>query len=159
MLLVTDLVAKSRRQTATLSPEIYSDQDVAWLVFDALELLSVKGFEFVFNAGMTWDTAGLVSPPPTPGLNAIIALQVKILANGANPLNSLSITGISQTFDKKQIQADDAALEWLIIDYLTDLNPYQFVQNEYDVLANPGVQIRTLRSLLFPNYQKNPNWI
>lgn len=159
MLLVKDMVAKVRRTTATLSPEIYSDQDVAWIVFDALELLSVKGFEFIFNAGTTWDTAGLVAPATTPGFNAIIALQTKILVNGANPLTSLSITGLSQTFDKKQIQADDAALDWLIIDYLTDLNPYQFVQNEYDVLANPGVQIRTLRSLLFPNYQKNPNWI
>lgn len=159
MLLVTDLIQKARRQTAALSPEIYSDQDVAWYIFDALEQLSIKGFNFIFTNGTTYDTVGLLNPDPTPGLNAIIALQTKILVNGANPLSSLKITGMSTTFDKDQVQIDDATLEWLIVDYLTDLNPYQFVQNEYDVLANPGVQIRTLRSLLFPNYQKNPNWI
>lgn len=142
-----------------LSPEIYADQDVAWLVFDALESLSTQGFEFIFNNGTTWDTVGLVSPMTTPGLNAIIALQTKILVTGSNPLASLSITGMSEHFDKTQIERDEANLAWMIIDYLTDQNPYQFVQNEYDVLANPGLQIRTLRSLLFPNYQKNPEWI
>lgn len=157
MLLVKDLVDKARRQTLTFDG--YSDVDVAYVVFDALEMLSAKGFDFIFNEGTTWDTIGLISPAPTSQLNAIIALQAKILVNNANPLTSSQISGLSLSFDKKQISADKAELEWLIVDYLTALNPYQFVQNEYDVLANPGVQVRTLRTLLFPNYQKNPNWI
>lgn len=159
MLLVKDLIAKARRSTMTLDPQSYSDEDVAYILFDALEMLSVKGFEFIFNNGTTWDTIGLVSPMPTPELNAIITLQAKILVNNANPLSSLHITGLAQVFDKKQILQDESRLESLVVDYLTALNPYQFVQNEYDVLANPGIQIRTMRSLLFPNYQKNPNWI
>jgi hypothetical protein len=145
---IKDLTAPVKRSTIYFADS--TDQEVASYILDALDKLAAKGLLFRVVDGGTWDTIAITSPRIDPTLRSIIVLQTKIIGLRTNPFKSIAITGLRQEFEPTAIFNDELELDREISDFFISQNPGLFVQNEYDVLTNLAVQIRTLKSMFFP---------
>lgn len=147
-----DLVARVKR--SSLMFDGMSDDAVAALILDAIEEISAKGVPIHISNAARWQDLNIIAPADSPTIRTIITLQTKVLALNGNPLVSLDITGLKQVFNVAQASAEENKLDRMLSDYAMDQAPWLFSMTEYDVLGDPGIKIRTLRSLIFPSYPK-----
>ena len=148
--LLLDLVPTVRRSTSFFDD--LTDEAIVGIILDSLDTLQAEGINFVMDPmGTTPLTAGFITPALTPLLRSIIRLQAKVLALKSIPVSDLAITGMRVAINADQILQDQDDLQELINAYTMDIDPRAFVMNEYDVLGSPAIQLRTLKSVLFPS--------
>jgi hypothetical protein len=150
--MMIELVGRVKRSSMMFDG--MSDEAVAALILDAIEEIAGKGVPITLTSAPTWQDIDIINPAPNATMRSIIVLQTKVLALNGNPLVVLDITGLRQVFNVAQAAAEENRLDRMITDYAMEQFPGLYTMTEYDVLGDPGIKIRTLKSLIFPSYPK-----
>lgn len=156
-MLISELVQDARVTVSKLDDPDISNEQVTYVLRQAMRILSAKtGIKFTVT-GTTWDTWDITDPIVDDALIAIIVLQAKYLIHSSSLTIKTKVGPILVEYDPKTLDRELEILDDLIEAYAAENNltlPNGFTvvsMNEYDMVLNPDVVINTVEGAEFGN--------